>query len=71
MTAKRIEAAVNGFKPENKANVLKVLGALDGAVKILYKPLMAVAYVSNLDAANVKSESESNLVELLKVLGLA
>lgn len=69
--AKLIEATVAGFKPQNQANVWKVLGALGDAVAILYKPLMAVAYANNQAAINAlfSSESAANLAALGQVFG--
>jgi len=47
------------------------LGSLGEAVRILYKPLMAVVYVNNYDAANnlAKTENPANLAALAQVFG--
>ena len=69
--AKQLEALVAGFKQQNQAIVWKILGSIGEAVKVLYKPLMAVVYVNNYEAANnmFKTESMENLIALGKIFG--
>ncbi len=70
--AKKLEALVAGFKQQNQATIWKMLGAIGDSIKIIKKPIMAVAYVNNYEAANnlFKTENVENLVAIGKIFGL-
>jgi hypothetical protein len=67
----QLETSVASFQQQNQATVFKVLASVADAVKILYKPLMAVVYVSSQAANNalVKSETSAYLAALAQVFG--
>ena len=69
--ATQIDNTLAGFKQQNIQTVEKVLNALWDTAKVMYKPVMAAAYVNNLLAYQtlLYSETPAHLAALAQFLG--